>query len=54
MYQLILFRGVQGIGAGGLMTLAMAIVGDVIPPRERGRYQGYFGAVFGIAASSAR
>jgi EmrB/QacA subfamily drug resistance transporter len=50
MYQLIVFRGVQGLGAGGLMTLAMAIVGDVIPPRERGRYQGYFGAVFGIAS----
>jgi EmrB/QacA subfamily drug resistance transporter len=50
MYQLIVFRGVQGVGAGGLMTLAMAIVGDVIPPRERGRYQGYFGAVFGIAS----
>jgi EmrB/QacA subfamily drug resistance transporter len=50
MYQLIIFRGVQGLGAGGLMTLAMAIVGDVIPPRERGRYQGYFGAVFGVAS----
>ena len=50
MYQLIIFRGVQGLGAGGLMTLALAIVGDVIPPRERGRYQGYFGAVFGVAS----
>jgi EmrB/QacA subfamily drug resistance transporter len=50
MYQLIIFRGVQGLGAGGLMTLALAIVGDVIPPRERGRYQGYFGAVFGLAS----
>jgi EmrB/QacA subfamily drug resistance transporter len=50
MIQLILFRGLQGLGAGGLMTLAMAIVGDVIPPRERGRYQGYFGAVFGISS----
>ena len=50
MYQLILFRGVQGLGAGGLMSLAMAIVGDVIPPRQRGRYQGYFGAVFGTAS----
>lgn len=50
MYQLIIFRGVQGIGAGGLMTLALAIVGDVIPPRDRGRYQGYFGAVFGVSS----
>ncbi len=50
MIQLILFRGVQGLGAGGLMTLAMAIVGDVIPPRERGKYQGYFGVVFGISS----
>jgi EmrB/QacA subfamily drug resistance transporter len=50
MYQLIIFRGVQGLGAGGLMTLAMAILGDVVPPRERGRYQGYFGAVFGISS----
>ena len=50
MYQLILFRGVQGLGAGGLMSLAMAIVGDVIPPRQRGRYQGYFGAVFATSS----
>jgi EmrB/QacA subfamily drug resistance transporter len=50
MYQLIIFRGVQGLGAGGLMSLAFSIVADVIPPRERGRYQGYFGSVFGAAA----
>lgn len=50
MYQLIAFRALQGIGAGGLMTLAFAIIGDVIAPRERGRYQGYFGAVFGISS----
>jgi EmrB/QacA subfamily drug resistance transporter len=50
MYQLIIFRGVQGLGAGGLMSLALAIVGDVIPPRQRGRYQGYFGGVFGAAS----
>jgi EmrB/QacA subfamily drug resistance transporter len=46
MVQLILFRGVQGLGAGGLMTLAQTTIGDLIPPRERGRYQGLFGAVF--------
>ena len=50
MYELIVFRGVQGVGAGGLMTLAMAIIGDVIAPRDRGRYQGYFGAVFGVSS----
>ena len=46
MAELIGFRALQGLGAGGLMSLALAIVADVIPPRERGRYQGYFGAVF--------
>ena len=50
MVELIVFRGVQGLGAGGLMSLAMAIVGDVVPPRQRGRYQGYFGAVFGASS----
>jgi EmrB/QacA subfamily drug resistance transporter len=50
MYQLIVFRGVQGIGAGGLMVLAFAIVGDIIPARERGRYQGYFGATFAVSS----
>jgi EmrB/QacA subfamily drug resistance transporter len=50
MAQLIFFRGLQGIGAGGLMTLVLAIVGDVVPPRQRGKYQGYFGGVFGIAS----
>jgi len=48
--QLIAFRAVQGIGGGGLMALAFSIIGDIIPPRERGRYQGYFGAVFGVAS----
>jgi EmrB/QacA subfamily drug resistance transporter len=50
MYQLIAFRALQGLGAGGLMTLAFAIIGDVISPRERGRYQGYFGAVFAVSS----
>ncbi|MHB1535319.1 MAG: MDR family MFS transporter [Acidimicrobiales bacterium] len=50
MFQLIVFRGIQGLGAGGLMSLALAIVGDVIPPRDRGRYQGYFGAIFGVSS----
>lgn len=50
MNELILFRALQGIGAGGLMSLVLAIIGDIISPRQRGRYQGYFGAVFGIAS----
>ncbi|MDT4964703.1 MAG: hypothetical protein QOF87_4350 [Pseudonocardiales bacterium] len=50
MYELIAFRGLQGIGGGGLISLVFAIIGDVISPRERGRYQGYFGAVFGISS----
>src|SRR5207253_671583 len=49
MTQLIIFRGVQGLGAGGLIVLAQTIIGDIVSPRERGRYQGYFGAVFGLA-----
>lgn len=50
MLQLIIFRAIQGTGGGGLFSIAFAIIGDVIPPRDRGRYQGYFGAVFGVAS----
>jgi EmrB/QacA subfamily drug resistance transporter len=50
MTELILFRGVQGLGAGGLMTLAFTIVSDVVSPRDRGRYMGMFGAVFGLSS----
>ncbi|MFD5542729.1 MDR family MFS transporter, partial [Streptomyces sp. NPDC127079] len=50
MGELIGFRAVQGLGGGGLMVLSMAIVGDLVPPRERGRYQGLFGAVFGATS----
>ena len=49
MYELAAFRAFQGLGAGGLMSLAMTIIGDVAPPRERMRYQGYFMMVFGVA-----
>jgi EmrB/QacA subfamily drug resistance transporter len=48
--QLIIFRAIQGIGGGGLFAIAFAIIGDIIPARERGRYQGYFGAVFGVSS----
>jgi len=48
--QLIAFRAIQGIGGGGLFAIAFSAIGDIIPPRERGRYQGYFGAVFGVSS----
>lgn len=50
MYELAAFRAIQGVGAGGLMSLALAIIGDIVPPRERAKYQGYFLAVFGTAS----
>jgi MFS family permease len=49
MVQLILFRGLQGIGGGGLIVTTVAVIGDLVAPRERGRYQGFFGAAFGLA-----
>ena len=50
MGQLIATRAIQGLGAGGLMALTFVIIGDIVPPRERGRYQGYFGAVWGLSS----
>jgi len=50
MYQLAIFRAIQGMGAGGLMALPLTIMGDILAPRERAKYQGYFLAVFGISS----
>jgi EmrB/QacA subfamily drug resistance transporter len=50
MWQLILFRGIQGIGAGSLFPIALAVIGDLFSPAERGKYQGLFAAVFGFSA----
>ncbi|MRT02393.1 MDR family MFS transporter [Ewingella americana] len=49
MTELILMRALQGLGGGGLMVVAMAAVGDIVSPAERGKYQGFFGAIFGLA-----
>jgi EmrB/QacA subfamily drug resistance transporter len=50
MVQLIVFRGIQGLGAGAIFPIALAVIGDLFTPQERGKYQGLFGAVFGISA----
>lgn len=50
MNQLVAFRALQGLGAGGLMSLSMTIVGDVVSPRQRGKYLAYFGAVFAVSS----
>ena len=50
MWQLILFRGVQGLGAGAIFPVSLAVIGDLFTPAERGKYQGLFGAVFGVSA----
>ncbi len=50
MEQLILFRGIQGLGAGALFPISLAVIGDLFTPAERGKYQGLFGAVFGVSA----
>ncbi len=50
MWELIATRAVQGLGAGGLMVTVLAVIADIVPPRERGRYSGLFGAVFGVAS----
>jgi EmrB/QacA subfamily drug resistance transporter len=50
MWQLILFRGIQGLGAGAIFPIALAVIGDLFSPRERGKYQGLFGAVFALSS----
>ena len=53
MFELILFRGIQGVGGGAIMVNAFALVGDLFSPRERGRWQGVLGAMFGFASARA-
>lgn len=50
IWQLILFRGLQGVGAGGLMTLSQTVIGDMVPPQQRGRYQGLFTGAFAVSS----
>ena len=50
MWQLILFRGIQGLGAGAIFPISLAVIGDLFSPRERGKYQGLFGAVFALSS----
>ncbi len=50
MWQLVFFRGLQGIGAGGLMTLSQTVIGDIVPPQQRGRYQGLFTGAFAVSS----
>src|SRR3954466_10245476 len=50
IYELAAYRALQGVGAGGLMSLAFAIVGDIVPPRQRGRYQAYFTSIFAVSS----
>src|SRR5437660_3379623 len=54
MTQLIIYRGIQGLGAGGMMPIALAIIGDIFPPSERGKWQGLFVAVFGFSSIVGR